>query len=313
MVIGADAIADQRRPLPHLRGADDRQGALLGVRRPGAAGARQHHEHRRHRPPDRRPRPGRRAGRRRRRGDFDTARKAAPCWSPARSAAGARTTTASWGTATRPGSAMASASRSRSPATSIPAASCSARRPTSPWRSRPTRPTTTAGTATTVTVTASNGGPDPTGPLAITAPAPAGTSVGQSTPSVGEYDKATGNWTLPALASGASATLALVINTPAAGTRNATAEVASADAGDADSIPGNGVATEDDYATATITTNEAPVRRRRQHAGRRRHAPAAAARRRRHARPAGAEPRARRCASTPASRCATRCSGPTRG
>ena len=65
----------------------------------------------------------------------------------------------------------------------------------------------------------------------------------------GNFDSATGIWTVGALAPGASITLTLTLAPLDGGTSLITAEVATANEGDTDSTPGNGVAAEDDFTT----------------------------------------------------------------
>src|SRR5262249_17365980 len=65
-----------------------------------------------------------------------------------------------------------------------------------------------------------NFGPDDGTNVVVAASLPAGLSFVSDNPSVGGYDASTGRWTLPALANGASATLAITatVNSPDAQT-----------------------------------------------------------------------------------------------
>ena len=77
----------------------------------------------------------------------------------------------------------------------------------------------------------------------------------------GSYDSGTGIWTVGTLAPGASATINLngTINASSGATLTNVAEIVASSQPDRDSTPGNGVTTEDDYATATMTVGGARV------------------------------------------------------
>ena len=72
------------------------------------------------------------------------------------------------------------------------------------------------------------------------------------------YDSATGVWDVGTLAPGKSAEISIVARATGGGGLVNEAEIAAADQKDVDSTPGNGVASEDDAASATVTVKPAP-------------------------------------------------------
>lgn len=72
------------------------------------------------------------------------------------------------------------------------------------------------------------------------------------------YDSATGVWDVGTLAPGKSAEISIVARATGEGGLVNKAEIAAADQKDVDSTPGNGVASEDDAASATVTVKPAP-------------------------------------------------------
>ena len=72
------------------------------------------------------------------------------------------------------------------------------------------------------------------------------------------YDSATGLWDVGTLAPGKSAEISIVARATGEGDLVNSAEIAAADQKDVDSTPGNGVASEDDAASATVTVKPAP-------------------------------------------------------
>ena len=106
-----------------------------------------------------------------------------------------------------------------------------------------------------LTVTATNAGPDPSGPVRIASSLPEQLELVGASASDGSYDPGTGIWSIAELAPGASATLELRVIARAPGRTTAAAELASAEHPDPDSVPANG-ADEDDRATATVTVTE---------------------------------------------------------
>ncbi len=113
-------------------------------------------------------------------------------------------------------------------------------------------PTTFIGEQVTFTVTIEHQGGEDAGGVTVSEQLPAGLVVDSATPSVGSYDVALGVWTVGAMTAGQVETLTIVASVTAAGTLSATAEVRTSDAFDPDSTPANGVAGEDDQATATV-------------------------------------------------------------
>lgn len=79
-------------------------------------------------------------------------------------------------------------------------------------------PAPASGSNVTFTLTVLNAGPSNATGVAVTDALPAGLSFVSATPSQGSYASGTGVWTVGSLASGASATLALVANVAANGT-----------------------------------------------------------------------------------------------
>jgi uncharacterized repeat protein (TIGR01451 family) len=106
----------------------------------------------------------------------------------------------------------------------------------------------------TFTITVANAADrdDATG-VAVTDVLPSGLAFVSATPSQGTYDSGTGVWVVGAVNSGATATLQIVATVTSLGVKTNTAEVTAADQADVDSTPGNGVPTEDDRASVTLT------------------------------------------------------------
>ena len=115
------------------------------------------------------------------------------------------------------------------------------------------------GQTVTFTVTLTNQGPDTATGIQVREVVPAGLTLATPTPSTGNYNTATGIWSVPTLASGQSATLTLpaVVGNTAAITN--TAEVIAADQFDTDSTPANGLASEDDIASVTLRAETADL------------------------------------------------------
>ncbi len=111
------------------------------------------------------------------------------------------------------------------------------------------------GTSVGLTLTVANSGPDATGAVALSIPAPAGVSWLSAAP--GGFDGGTGRWNVGTLAPGQAATLRLVARAGTAGSIPLAAEVASSSVFDPTSTPGNGVA-EDDRAVVVLTVPATP-------------------------------------------------------
>jgi uncharacterized repeat protein (TIGR01451 family) len=105
----------------------------------------------------------------------------------------------------------------------------------------------------TITITNAAGLAQATG-VTVRDVLPSGVSFTSATPSQGTFDNATGTWNVGSLNSGASATLQIVTSlTATTGAITNCAQVQTANEGDIDSTPGNGVSNgEDDEACATI-------------------------------------------------------------
>ena len=73
----------------------------------------------------------------------------------------------------------------------------------------------------------------------------------------GTYNPVTGLWTVSAVAPGQTRTLSIVatVNASAGASVTNVAEITSSNRPDIDSTPGNGITTEDDYASATVTVS----------------------------------------------------------
>ncbi|QDT07547.1 hypothetical protein K227x_59750 [Rubripirellula lacrimiformis] len=109
------------------------------------------------------------------------------------------------------------------------------------------------GQEVTFTLTLSNAGPDTAEQITVRDSLPAGLDFVGSSPSVGDYDSATGIWTIDSLASGATATLDIRAAVAALTDRTNTAEVLTSSQFDPDSTPGNGDDSEDDQASVTLS------------------------------------------------------------
>jgi large repetitive protein len=103
------------------------------------------------------------------------------------------------------------------------------------------------------TVTVANAGPGPATGVTVSDALEAGLSFQSATPSQGTYNPLTGAWTVGSVGVGQTATLTITVIPTALGPIVNTAQVASSDQSDPDSVPGNGVASEDDQASLPIT------------------------------------------------------------
>jgi uncharacterized repeat protein (TIGR01451 family) len=107
------------------------------------------------------------------------------------------------------------------------------------------------------TLVVSNAGPDSATGVSVRDLLGAGFTFVSATGS-GSYNQGTGIWTVGTVASGGTATLHLTAKATAVGPESNTAEVWTSDQPDPNSTPGNGVAGENDQATAGITVSSAP-------------------------------------------------------
>lgn len=119
-------------------------------------------------------------------------------------------------------------------------------------------PTVTVGQPVTFTLNVSNAGPATATNVRVTDLLPPGLTFVSATPA-GVYNSGSGVWTVGTLASGTSASLQITasLNTNAPVTN--TAEITASDQRDPDSTPGNGVPTEDDQASVTVTPQVADL------------------------------------------------------
>ena len=108
------------------------------------------------------------------------------------------------------------------------------------------------GGTVTYTLTVTNAGPAATSSVSVVDLLPAGVTYISSSASLGTYDSGTATWTIGALASGQSASLAIVVTVDQAGVITNTAEIGSSTVTDPDSTPANGSGTEDDEAAIDI-------------------------------------------------------------
>ena len=121
-------------------------------------------------------------------------------------------------------------------------------------------PAPDAGQVVAFTLTVSNVGPSAATNVRVTDTMPGSLSYVSSTPNVGgSYDSSTGIWTVGTVASGGSESLVLRARVTAPASAVNVAEITHSDQGDPDSVPANGVTTEDDYAVAGLNPNVADL------------------------------------------------------
>ncbi|MCM0666844.1 PKD domain-containing protein [Flavobacterium tyrosinilyticum] len=111
------------------------------------------------------------------------------------------------------------------------------------------------GSQVTFEVVIINSGKDDNKGVQVTDLLPSGYTLTGYTISTGTYAPATGLWNVGNIVNGKSETLQIIATVNASGNYTNIAEVTAADIDDPDSTPNNGVTTEDDYATATVTPN----------------------------------------------------------
>ncbi|WP_427873384.1 DUF11 domain-containing protein [Flavobacterium sp. MMS24-S5] len=111
------------------------------------------------------------------------------------------------------------------------------------------------GSQVTFEVVITNSGKDDNKGVQVTDLLPSGYTLTGYTISTGTYTPATGLWNVGNIVNGKSETLQIIATVNASGNYTNIAEVTAADYEDPDSTPNNGVTTEDDYATATVTPN----------------------------------------------------------
>lgn len=105
----------------------------------------------------------------------------------------------------------------------------------------------------TFTVTLTNAGPDAATGVLVHDALPPGISYVSSTVGQGSYNPTTGNWNVGTVTPAAEVTMFLVGRVDNSSAKINAAELMAADQFDPNSTPGNGVETEDDYATITAT------------------------------------------------------------
>ncbi len=109
------------------------------------------------------------------------------------------------------------------------------------------------GEEVTFTVMVANAGPDSADGITVRDSLPAGLTFLSSMPSIGNYNPASGVWTVGTIASGASASLSIRATVDAETDRTNSAEILTSSQFDPNSTPGNGVAGEDDIASALVS------------------------------------------------------------
>ncbi len=116
------------------------------------------------------------------------------------------------------------------------------------------------GANVTFNVTVLNNGPDNATNVAVKDQLPAGLVFVSATPAQGTYNNATGIWTVGSLNALASASLTIVAQVTSISAVTNVAEVSAVDQRDPNSIPNNGVTTENDYASVTLTPQSADLK-----------------------------------------------------
>jgi uncharacterized repeat protein (TIGR01451 family) len=119
--------------------------------------------------------------------------------------------------------------------------------------------TPNVGQDVTFTVTVRNDGPNAATGVAVHDALPAGLTFKTYASAAGNYDSATGVWSVGNLAVGGSATISIVATVTTTGIKTNTAQVSAADQVDIDSTPNNNVATEDDQASVSLTPQAADL------------------------------------------------------
>ncbi len=118
--------------------------------------------------------------------------------------------------------------------------------------------TPVVGSNVTLSYTLAHIGSVPATGVSVSALLPGGLSY-VSDNSGGQYNSATGVWTIPGSLLNVTKTLTITAYVKANGSYALASEVATANPGDPDSTPGNGVTTEDDYAALTLSPVTPPV------------------------------------------------------
>lgn len=114
-------------------------------------------------------------------------------------------------------------------------------------------PTPNVGEMATFTITVSNAGPNEATNVEVSDQLPVGISFDSAQASQGNYNAATGIWTIGSIGSNGQATLNIVGLIESSGAKTNTAQVTASDQFDPDSTPNNGVESEDDQDSITVT------------------------------------------------------------
>ncbi len=116
------------------------------------------------------------------------------------------------------------------------------------------------GSNVTFTLIVRNAGPDDATGVVVADALPSGLSYVSASPSQGNYDAATGDWSVGSVANGGSATLAIIAKVTGLSPITNIAEIKSSRQFDPNSTPNNRVVSENDQASVTITPQSADLR-----------------------------------------------------
>ncbi len=108
-------------------------------------------------------------------------------------------------------------------------------------------------------IVATNAGPIQASGVRVTDLLPAGLTFISYNSSSGTYTSSTGNWSVGTLNVGASKTLNITASVSNTSAKTNIAEVTEADQLDSDSTPANGITTEDDYKSVTVSSASADL------------------------------------------------------
>jgi large repetitive protein len=121
------------------------------------------------------------------------------------------------------------------------------------------KPAPNLGENITFVIGLNNAGPDTATNVTVLDRLPAGVSYVSSSPSQGTFDPTSGRWTVGSVSQGTNVTLRIVAKVTQLGAQINTTEIVAVDQFDNDSTPGNGVPTEDDQASVTVTPQAADL------------------------------------------------------
>ncbi|WP_125723033.1 PKD domain-containing protein [Flavobacterium ustbae] len=111
------------------------------------------------------------------------------------------------------------------------------------------------GSTVTFEIVVTNNGPQDATGITVTDLLPSGYTFDAYSSTIGTYNSTNGLWTVGSLTNGGSHTVQISATVNPTGDYVNTAEVTATSLPDPNSTPNNGVTTEDDYASATITPN----------------------------------------------------------